>query len=75
MAEEFYWPSKICMYESQFVGLPSTLIILSLIALRQAIAVSILKILDSVVKSTLFAIDSRCVRQNDQIIDQFEVRN
>ena len=53
----------------------STLIITSLIALRQSIAASIQRLPDSVVQSAQLAIDkSRCVKWNVQVIGQFEVR-
>ena len=50
----------------------------SLTARRQSIAASVQKRPDSVVKSvsqsvSQLAMDSRCVRRNDQLIDQFEV--
>jgi hypothetical protein len=60
-------------YELKFMWRHSTPIILSLIARRQSIAASVQNPHDSVGKSVLFTIDSRCVRRNDQLIDRFEV--
>jgi hypothetical protein len=41
-------------------------------SINQSIVASMQKLPDSVVKSAELAVGSRCVRRNDQVIDQFE---
>jgi hypothetical protein len=75
MAEVFHWRPSICMYELKFVWRHSTLIIPSLMARIQSIASSVQKLPDIAVKSgsTARHTEGRCVRRNDQVIDQNEV--
>jgi hypothetical protein len=75
MAEEFYWLSETCTYELKFVRRHSTLFIPSLTAGNQTISRCFNpEAFQTVVKSVSTARhkQSRCVRRNDQLSDQFE---